>query len=51
MTNLGFDIIPGNHPIVPAMIGDDIKNVELAKAVSDDGIFCGGFSFRVVPKV
>ena len=50
MTNLGFDIIPGNHPIVPVMIGDEIKNVELAKAVNDQGIFCVGFSFPVVPK-
>ncbi len=50
MTNLGFDIIPGNHPIVPVMIGDEIKNVELAKAVNDEGIFCVGFSFPVVPK-
>ena len=45
MTNLGFDIIPGSHPIVPVMIGDEIKNVELAKAVNDQGIFCVGFSF------
>ena len=50
MTNLGFDIIPGSHPIVPVMIGDEIKNVELAKAVNDQGIFCVGFSFPVVPK-
>ena len=50
MTNLGFDIIPGSHPIVPVMIGDEIKNVELAKAVNDHGIFCVGFSFPVVPK-
>ena len=32
------------------MIGDEIKNVELAKAVNDQGIFCVGFSFPVVPK-
>ncbi|PZC42914.1 MAG: glycine C-acetyltransferase [Chloroflexi bacterium] len=50
MTDLGFDIIPGNHPIIPVMIGDEIKNVELAKAVNDQGIFCVGFSFPVVPK-
>ena len=49
MTAMGFDIIAGNHPIVPVMIGNEIKNMELAKAVNELGIFCVGFSFPVVP--
>ena len=50
IVKLGFDIIPGPHPIVPVMIGDEIKNVALAKAVNERGIFCVGFSFPVVPR-
>ena len=43
-------MIPGSHPIVPIMIGDEIKNVELVKAVNERGIFCVGFSYPVVPR-
>ena len=50
ITALGFDVIPGPHPIVPVMIGDEKKNVALAKAVNERGIFCVGFSFPVVPR-
>lgn len=50
MAALGFTIIPGIHPIVPVMIGDERKTVELAKAVNQRGIFCVGFSFPVVPR-
>ena len=42
ITELGFDIIPGNHPIVPIMLRDEQKTVEMARAVNDRGIFCGG---------
>ena len=50
MTDLGFNILPGTHPIVPIMIGDEIKNVEMAKAVNDRGVFVVAFSFPVVPR-
>ena len=50
MTALGFDIIPCKHPIVPIMLGDEIKTVELAQAVNKRGIFVVGFSFPVVPR-
>jgi len=50
MAALGFTIIPGIHPIVPVMVGDERKTVELAKAVNQRGIFCVGFSFPVVPR-
>ena len=50
IVRLGFDVIPGSHPIVPIMIGDEIKNVELVKAVNERGIFCVGFSYPVVPR-
>ena len=50
MSALGFDIIPGKHPIVPIMLRDEIKTVELAGAVNRRGIFVVGFSFPVVPR-
>ena len=50
MTELGFDIIPGIHPIVPIMVRDELKTVEMAKAVNKRGIFVVGFSFPVVPR-
>ena len=50
MTRLGFDIIPGNHPIVPIMLRDELKTVEIVRAVNERGIFVVGFSFPVVPR-
>ncbi len=47
---LGFDIIPGTHPIVPIMIRDELKTVEMAKAANERGIYVVGFSFPVVPR-
>ena len=50
MMKLGFDILPGNHPIVPIMLRDELRTVEMAKAVNERGIFVVGFSFPVVPR-
>jgi glycine C-acetyltransferase len=50
MTALGFDILPGRTPIMPIMLRDELKTVELAKAVNDKGIFVVGFTFPVVPR-
>ena len=50
ISELGFTIIPGTHPIVPIMIGDELKNVEMARAANERGIFVVAFSFPVVPK-
>ena len=50
MVSLGFNIIPGEHPIVPVMIGDELKNLALAKEINAKGIFVVAFSFPVVPR-
>ena len=50
MTELGFDIIAGIHPIVPIMLRDELKTVEMAKAMNERGIFVVGFTFPVVPR-
>ncbi|MCH8048280.1 MAG: glycine C-acetyltransferase [Planctomycetes bacterium] len=50
MTERGFNILPGQHPIVPIMIGDAAKATEMADALLREGIYVIGFSFPVVPK-
>ncbi len=50
MEALGFDILPGKTPIMPIMLRDELKTVELAKAVNEKGIFVVGFTYPVVPK-
>ena len=50
MTALGFDILPGDHPIVPVMLGDERKAVNMAEEMNNRGIFVVGFSFPVVPR-
>jgi glycine C-acetyltransferase len=50
LTELGFDIIPGTHPIIPIMVRDEFKNVAIAKSMNERGIFVVSFSFPVVPK-
>ena len=50
MVDLGFEILPGTHPIVPIMLRDELKTVELAKAVNERGVFVVAFSYPVVPR-
>ena len=50
VAELGFEIIHSKHPIVPIMLRDELKTVEMAKAVNEQGIFVVGFSFPVVPR-
>ena len=50
MTELVFDAIPGDHPIVPVMLGDERKAVSMASEMNNWGIFVVGFSFPVVPR-
>lgn len=50
MTERGFAIKEGIHPIVPIMIGDEARTVAMSKAVNEAGIFAVGFSYPVVPK-
>jgi glycine C-acetyltransferase len=49
MTGLGFDILPGDHPIVPVMIGDAAKAAKLAELLLGKGVYVIGFSYPVVP--
>ncbi|SRR6266487_3310870 len=49
MTELGFDILPGDHPIVPVMIGDAARAAALADRLLAKGVYVIGFSYPVVP--
>jgi glycine C-acetyltransferase len=50
MANLGFNILPGEHPIVPVMIGDAALASEAAGRLLSKGIYVVGFSYPVVPQ-
>jgi glycine C-acetyltransferase len=49
MQDLGFDLIPGEHPIIPIMLGDAPLAVRLAERMQNAGIYVVAFSFPVVP--
>jgi len=50
MTELGFSILPGEHPIVPIMIGDAARATQMADALLEKGIYVIGFCYPVVPQ-
>lgn len=50
MTRLGFELKPGEHPIIPVMLGDARLATAMADRLLDHGIYVIGFSFPVVPK-
>lgn len=50
MTQRGFKIKQGIHPIVPIILGDEKRTVEMARLMNQRGIFVVGFSYPVVPK-
>jgi glycine C-acetyltransferase len=49
MTEAGFDLIPGEHPIIPIMLGDAKLATEFAQRLLDHGVYVIGFSYPVVP--
>ncbi len=48
-TDLGLQILPGEHPIVPVMVGDAAKAARMAEYLLEKGIYVIGFSYPVVP--
>lgn len=50
MTELGFTLLPGEHPIIPVMLGDANLAREMADALLEEGVYVIGFSYPVVPK-
>jgi glycine C-acetyltransferase len=50
MSELGFDILPGDHPIVPVMVGDAVRAARLADGLIGHGVYAVSFSYPVVPQ-
>jgi glycine C-acetyltransferase len=50
MAALGFDLVPGEHPIIPVMLGDAQLATRMADALLAESIYVIGFSYPVVPK-
>jgi glycine C-acetyltransferase len=49
IADLGFDIVPGSHPIVPIMLGEAALAQQMAARLLDKGLYVIGFSYPVVP--
>lgn len=50
MTELGFNLVPGSHPIIPVMLGDAKLAQDFAARLLDEGVYVVGFSYPVVPQ-
>jgi glycine C-acetyltransferase len=50
MTEAGFDILPGKHPIVPIMLYDAVRAQTMAAKMLEKGIYVIGFCYPVVPE-
>jgi len=50
MSKVGFDLVPGEHPIIPVMLGDAKLAQQMAARMLEEGIYVIGFSFPVVPE-
>lgn len=50
MSGAGFDLLPGEHPIIPVMLRDPVLAQTMAAKLNDLGVYVAPFSFPVVPK-
>jgi glycine C-acetyltransferase len=50
MDDAGFDLLPGEHPIVPVMFGDAVLAGRMAEAMLEHGVYVIAFSYPVVPQ-
>lgn len=50
LEELGFNLIPGSHPIIPIMIGDASLSGQMAEKLLEQGVYVISFSYPVVPK-
>jgi len=50
MTTLGFNVLPGEHPIVPVMFGDAVQASRMAEHLLNEGVYVVAFSYPVVPQ-
>jgi len=50
MSEAGFELLPGEHPIIPVMLGDAALSQRMADALMKEGVYVIGFFYPVVPK-
>jgi glycine C-acetyltransferase len=50
LEELGFDLVPGDHPIIPVMLGDAKLASQMAEQLLAEGVYVVGFSYPVVPE-
>ncbi len=50
MASAGFDLLPGEHPIIPVMLGEARLSQELASRLFEEGVYVTGFVYPVVPQ-
>jgi glycine C-acetyltransferase len=50
LTRLGFDLKPGEHPIIPVMLGEAALAGRMAERLLEEGVYVIGFSYPVVPQ-
>ena len=50
MLKVGSNLVPGEHPIIPVMLGDAKVAQHMAARMLEEGIYVIGFSFPVVPE-
>jgi glycine C-acetyltransferase len=50
LTDLGFRLVKGNHPIIPIMLGDAALATSMADRLLAEGVYVVGFSYPVVPE-
>lgn len=50
LEDAGFSLLPGEHPIIPVMLGDAALSQKMASALFERGVYVAGFFFPVVPK-
>ncbi len=50
LEKLGFELLPGEHPIIPVMLGEATLAQDMAAKLFDEGVFVSGFFFPVVPR-
>ena len=50
MSAAGFELLPGEHPIIPVMLGDAKLASDMADALLAEGVYVVGFSYPVVPR-
>ncbi|MEO1109427.1 MAG: glycine C-acetyltransferase [Pseudomonadota bacterium] len=50
LEGLGFDLLPGEHPIIPVMLGEAQLAQDMAAKLFEEGVYVSGFFFPVVPR-